>query len=114
MFFWKLRRMLIPKWVSTLGVSISFQKPLRTEEVALIVKTKKITHYRDIAVYEFHCDGSCGNWWLKSLGGPDHVSEVDVIKMYNMIEVDRAYRVKYEIRGHIIEKVISVNGIPIN
>ena len=103
--------MLIPKWLSNFGISVSFKKPLVTYDQILIIKDKKITHYDDVDVYEFHCKNG---WWLRSIGGPDHVSEFDVIKMYNLVEVDKAYRVKYECRGNCIERIISINGVSFN
>lgn len=69
-------------------------------------------------IYEINCDSNDGNgeWELRSDGIDDNVSEKEVIKMFNMIEVGKCYKVKYEVSLNDpdyehIEGIISVDNI---
>ena len=69
-------------------------------------------------VYEIKCDYTDGDgeWELRSDGIDDNVSEKEVIKMFNMVEVGKSYKVKYEVSLNDpdyehIEGIISVDNI---
>jgi hypothetical protein len=75
-----------------------------------ITKSGKIVH-------EVNCeyDHGDGEWKLRSDGAEDLVPEADVIRMFNMVDVGKIYKVKYEIRldkwndQGCIENVISID-----
>lgn len=82
------------------------------EECLEVVKKNVFSKKDDTLVYEVRCHT---NWWLRSLGSPDNVSEKDVIQIFNLVEVGKRYRIKYIVcgskpnYGEIIDRVISVD-----